>query len=136
MNRRRFLATSAALALAGCRGGDDDTPDTDPAPSESPLPPQRVELSLNIQPGEALEYLPMVVAMGVRQVRASWWEASKPEDWKDWYPAYQRAGIEVLPLVYGGVERLKLLRESWGDFPYYQIHNEPDDRRTRRTAYR
>lgn len=93
-------------------------------------------LGFNVQPNSAEALLPRVRAVGVRHVRVSWWAWTTPEDWS-WYPAYRRAGIEVLPLVYADpgdpatigiriANRYRKLYDAYGPFPYVQLDNEPD----------
>ncbi|HEX2188336.1 MAG TPA: glycosyl hydrolase [Longimicrobiaceae bacterium] len=102
-----------------------------------PAPPRAEPvLGLNVQPASAGELLPRVREVGVRHVRASWWWWTTPADWS-WYPAYRRAGIEVLPLVYAGpgdpggaggrmARRYRALFDAHGPFPYVQLDNEVD----------
>ncbi|MDP9348002.1 MAG: glycoside hydrolase family protein [Gemmatimonadota bacterium] len=90
------------------------------------------EFCLNIQPpsrAEARSVLADLRDLGVRCVRASWWTWSTPESWS-WCPTFQKAGIEVLPLVYDQNgdyrQRFRALSAACGPFRYVQLGNEMD----------
>lgn len=130
MNRRQFVTKSLAAAVGGLATLEPIFGQgTRPARAE-PL------LGLNVQPGHAPGAVPLLHHARIRHVRTSWWEWSDRQSWA-WYPEFESAGIEVLPLVYGGresrlVERYDALRRHFGPFPWVQLENEPDAEGTNR----
>lgn len=87
-------------------------------------------IGLNVHQEECLTSLPRLQELRVRHIRTSWWTFSRSDDWR-WFPRYRDAGIEVMPLVYGGPEgraaaRYDALRRSYGPFRWVQLENEPD----------
>lgn len=140
---RNRLLPLALLLLASC---DRDSapaeqpprPGGDPPPVEIPVPAEPI-VAINVQPPEPEHVdrvLDALLELRIQHIRSSWWPWSDSSSWS-WLPAYRRAGIEVLPLVYprdvpaeeSGVSmaaRYRDLYDAFGSFPYVQLGNEVD----------
>lgn len=136
-----LLGAGGVGAFFLLRRRKDSKPTKPPPVVVPPKPKPEPIVAINIQPPSAEDQDPMLealLALGIKHVRASWWAWSTPMSWS-WCPAYQAAGIEVLPLVYphphvtdpdeiaaSMAARYKLLHDTFGKFPYIQLGNEVD----------
>lgn len=96
-------------------------------------------VALNVQPPapeHAERILSALEDLRVSHIRSSWWTWSDARSWS-WLPAFRRAGIEVLPLIYPAdvaadavgrsiATRYRALFDAYGSFPYIQLGNEVD----------
>jgi hypothetical protein len=130
MNRREFILAGAAMLasrkLAAAATGVDlsGTALGKRAAVSEPL------VCLNVHPSWCEWALPLIKEARVRHVRSSWWEWSRASEWS-WVDRFRADGVEVLPILSGGVDRrgiqrYETLRRSFGPFPWIQLENEPD----------
>jgi hypothetical protein len=130
MDRREFILAGAAMLASRGRvpaaaGGDVSRGVLGSgAVTGEPL------VCLNVHPSTCEWALPLIREAGVRHIRASWWDQSRPSEWS-WADRFRADGVEVLPLLLGGLERrgiqrYEVLRRSFGAFPWIQLENEPD----------